>query len=182
MSGNLGPLTYLLAIPLILLAFAPCCLAAVVAGTPGAELGRSKRLPRGYLFILLLTLLCIYWYFGISLTLVPFAIVLAALTVLLGFWVMPRTRLRPVWPVIAIAASAMIVMAVFPPVTESLGGAQSGALTPSYAHVFHSGFDGGPGYPDFVVDKSRLLLQWFVISAFGIAMCWLVTLRTKNHE
>ena len=116
-------------------------------------------------------------------------------TILIGAILLVKKRLRQKLPVrvqtygavVLIAASAMVFMAIFPPVTAPWWGPSvesipdlTGEAMPGYAFIMDGRFDASKTIPEFAVNKSMLIVQWILTGVVATIICLLAAQRQKK--
>ncbi len=159
------------------------------------RVGRSEMI---WWFIIFFLALCGYYFlansFKMTTTLVPIS--LASLMILFGVIVLTSKRLRQNFPakmqrygaVVMIAATVMVLMAIFPPVTEPWWVPSDARLQntvdvamPRFAFFLDSRFDASRSYPEFTVNEATLAFQWFLTGAVAAIVCLLVAQPWKKQ-
>lgn len=87
----------------------------------------------------------------------------------------PVTNIRRA--ILVVAAVAMALMSVFPPVevTAAVQGSE-----PLFIFMLDSRLDASMHVPDYTIDPGLLLARWAVIAAIALAACLLIGLRRRG--
>lgn len=146
-----------------------------------------------YLSIWLFALLYYYRFAtifkGLSLAIVGFQVLAIAVGVSLFVEEMVKGRFsrigRIYGAIFLISAVLMLMMSMFPPVTEPWWvpkEARGTALKPAFAFFMNHHFDASIHYPEYAVDKNQLGLQWIITAAVTSLACWIVAKLNRKRK
>jgi hypothetical protein len=87
--------------------------------------------------------------------------------------------------ILLIAATLILLMAIFPPVTEpwwGSGQARKDTPKPMFAFFMDSQFDASRHIPEFAIDRGKLALQWLITAVVAGLICLSITATSKARK